>query len=175
MEGHNGAILHLEYTSDGERIISASTDKTVGVWDTRSGARLRRLKGHTAHVNSCSSARSSTLVASGSDDGMIRVWDHRRRWPVKALTSGFPVTAVCFSERADQIVSGGIDNSLKLWDLRSDQQLFSMDGHSDTPTDLTLSPNGSYILSNAMDSTGNEEKVFSILLFNNIDNHFFIF
>lgn len=64
------------------------------------------------------------------------------------------VLCVAFNEAADQIVSGGIDNDLKVWDIRKNGLLYTMKGHSDSPTGLSLSPDGGHIASNAMDSTG---------------------
>lgn len=51
------------------------------------------------------------------------------------------------------MISGGIDNDIKVWDLRKNSVLYKLKGHSDTITGLSLSPDGSYILSNAMDNT----------------------
>lgn len=42
---------------------------------------------------------------------------------------------------------------LKVWDLRKNSILHTMKGHSDTVTGLTLSPDGSFVLSNSMDNS----------------------
>lgn len=55
-------------------LFSASTDKTVGVWDSETGDRIKRLKGHTSFVNTCYPARRGPqLVCTGSDDGTVKV------------------------------------------------------------------------------------------------------
>lgn len=41
----------------------------------------------------------------------------------------------------------------QVWDLRKNAVLYRMKGHSDTVTGLTISPDGSYLLSNAMDNS----------------------
>ena len=62
-------------------IINCFTDKTVGMFDTVTCQRIKRLKGHTGYVNSCSPgpSRGAPLVASASDDCSIKVWDTRHR------------------------------------------------------------------------------------------------
>lgn len=45
MAGHSGAVLELHFSTDGERLYTASTDKTIGVWDVVAGYRLKRIKG----------------------------------------------------------------------------------------------------------------------------------
>jgi len=42
----------------------------------------------------------------------------------------------------------------KVWDLRKNDVLYRMHGHSDTVTGTELSPDGSYLLTTAMDNTG---------------------
>ena len=43
----------------------------------------------------------------------------------------------------------------QVWDLRKNDIMFKMSGHTDSPTGFRLSPDGSFVLSNAMDNTGN--------------------
>ncbi len=44
--------------------------------------------------------------------------------------------------------------AFQVWDLRKVQLEGMLPGHSDTITGLSLSPDGSYLLSNSMDCTG---------------------
>lgn len=45
---HSGAILDLHFSPEtGSYLYTASTDKTVGVFDVPTGTRIKRLKGHT--------------------------------------------------------------------------------------------------------------------------------
>lgn len=152
--GHKGAILEMQFNTDGSNIFTASSDKTIGMFDAETGERLKRMKGHEAVVNSCaSSRRGDQLVVSGSDDCSVKVWDVRRKAPVKSLQSTYQVTAVTFDDTAQQVFSGGIDNDIKVWDIRNDRSPMSLRGHSDTVTGLTLSMDGNFLLSNSMDST----------------------
>ena len=49
---------------------------------------------------------------------------------------------------------GGIDNELKVWDLRNEAEpVMTLRGHTDTITGLAVSPDGTHVLSNAMDCT----------------------
>ena len=71
-----------------------------------------------------------------------------------SFDSSFQVLCVTFNETADQIISGGVDNDLKVWDIRKAGLLYKMKGHTDSPTGLSLSPDGSFVASNGMDNTG---------------------
>merc|ERR1712059_107536 len=130
MSGHTGAIVQLLFNKEGDTIFTASTDKTVGVFDTMTGQRVKRMKGHTSFVNSVDCSRSGKpLVVSGGDDCQVKVWDRRRRQPLSSLNSTYQVTAVSFSEDAEQVISAGIDNEIKIWDLRKNAVVTSITGH----------------------------------------------
>lgn len=153
LPGHTGSISQICFTKDGTHLVSASTDKSMAMWDLEAGVRVRRFKGHQSFVNSCDVSDNPTMICSGSDDGTVRLWDSRRRHCVKTLNSKYQVTAVCFNEKADNIMSGGIDNHIKMWDLKHGEVSLEMKGHCDTVTCLSLSPDGNFVLSNSMDNT----------------------
>ena len=86
-----------------------------------------------------------------------------------SFDSKVQVLSIIFNETGDQIISGGIDNDLKVWDVRKNGVLYEMKGHTDSPTGLSLSQDGSYVASNSMDSTGNlyfRTRISNILIFN---------
>ena len=128
---------------------TASTDKFGAVWDAETGARIRRLRGHTSKlfcceqyaisprqtqpdiINACATSRAGALsAATGSDDGTIKLWDARCRNFLHSLVSKYQVTALTFDGTGEQVVSGGIDNNLKVWDLRKLDIMYEMVGHT---------------------------------------------
>ncbi|RUS20404.1 u5 small nuclear ribonucleo protein 40 kDa protein-like protein [Endogone sp. FLAS-F59071] len=154
IKGHAGVIMELNWSRDGSHIFTCSTDKTLGLWDAATGERVKKFKGHTGFVNSCSPARRGPeIVVSGGDDGLIKLWDQRQKNAVDSFGNKYQVTAVCFSDAGDTVFSGGIDNDIKAWDLRKREVVYTLKGHMDTVSGIRLSPDGSYLLSNAMDNT----------------------
>jgi len=153
--GHKGAILDIQYSGLGDHIYSCSTDKNVIIWDAASGARIKKLKGHQSFVNACSASRdqNKALLCSVSDDRNIKLWDTRKRTVASSFKDDYQLTAVTFNESSDQVIVGGIENVLKVYDLRKNKVLYTMPGHFDTITSLSLSPDGSHVLSNSMDNS----------------------
>ncbi|CAB3401077.1 unnamed protein product [Caenorhabditis bovis] len=152
LKGHKGAVMDLKFNTDSSMLMTASTDKTVRIWDMETGACVRKFKSHTDIVNALHpSRRGVQLVVSASDDGSLKVFDIRTREPVKNYANKYQQTAVTFNDTTDQIFCGGIDNEIKGWDMRRDDIALSLQGHRDTITSIALSPNGNFIISNAMD------------------------
>jgi Prp8 binding protein len=72
--GHKNAVVELHWTSDGERVVTASPDKSVRAWDVASGQQVKKMAEHDSFVNSCCPLRRGPpLLVSGSDDGTAKV------------------------------------------------------------------------------------------------------
>ena len=56
------------------QVVSASTDKTIRVWDPNTGECLRKLTGHTADVRALVRLPGDK-IASASYDKSVRIWD----------------------------------------------------------------------------------------------------
>jgi len=152
-DGHKNAVLDLHWSADGERIFSASADKTVLVWDTVVGTRIKRLGEHKSFVNSCCPSRKSELIVTVSDDKTAKLWDLRKKGSLHTYEHKFQLTTVALSQNDDQIFAGGIDGSIKVWDLRKGTEVYTLSTQKDIITGLRLSPDGSYLLSNSMDNS----------------------
>jgi len=57
-------------------LASGSDDRTIRLWDTKTGQSTKVLNGHTGSVRSLTVLQDGTL-ASGSEDKTIRLWDTR--------------------------------------------------------------------------------------------------
>ena len=72
---------------------------------------------------------------------------------MQTFQNTYQVTSVAFCDNTQQITSGGLDNDIKIWDLRKNELLGMLNGHTDTVTGLAVSVDNSYLLSNGMDHT----------------------
>jgi hypothetical protein len=77
LRGHTDTVYSVSYSPDGTRLASASQDKTVKVWDSRSGAELLTLRGYPQPVTSICYSPDGSRLASASFDGTVKVWDSR--------------------------------------------------------------------------------------------------
>jgi Prp8 binding protein len=130
LEGHKNVILDLEWNRSGSKIVTASADKTVGVFDANTGKRLKKYSGHSGCVNAVNMSRgSSPLAVSGSDDGHALLWDLRQRSAVQTFEAPFAITAVSFSDDDELVFTAGIDNVVRAWDRRREEVVFTLEGH----------------------------------------------
>lgn len=79
-------------------------------------------------------------------------WDVRKKTSAQKFQFKYQQTAVTFAEGDNHLYIGGIDNDIKVYDKRTMSVTYKLIGHGDTVTGLALSPDGTTLASNAMDS-----------------------
>lgn len=77
LTGHASGVIGCAYSPDGTRIVSASYDNTLKVWDGEGGDALRTLTGHADWVRGCAYSPDGIRIVSASSDNTLKVWDAR--------------------------------------------------------------------------------------------------
>jgi predicted Ser/Thr protein kinase len=122
LKGHGAGVTWVAFTPDGERVLSASHDKTVRVWDWRKSKCERILKGHTDSVR-CLVLLKSNLVASASWDGTVRVWDWRAGEQQTTLKPNLGQLHALSVSRDGKWLAAGGEGGVCLWHLDSETPL----------------------------------------------------
>jgi uncharacterized protein (TIGR02996 family) len=73
--GHTGKILWLTFFQDGQRVASASQDKTARIWNLKSPKTSLLLAGHAKQVTWVAVSPNQKQVATCASDKTIRLWN----------------------------------------------------------------------------------------------------
>ncbi len=79
LQGHTGLVYCVAYSRDGNRIVSASEDRRVKVWDVDRGTEVLSLKGHSGGVNCVAYSPDGNRIVSASSDATVKVWRVRKQ------------------------------------------------------------------------------------------------
>ena len=150
--GHTSQVRTCAWSPDGQRILSASDDRTLRIWDAASGESLRRLTGHEHGVGGCAWSPDGQRILSASDDKTLRIWDAASGESLRTLTGhGGGVGGCAWSPDGQRILSASDDHTLRIWDAASGGSLRTLTGHEGGVWGCAWSPDGQRILSASSD------------------------
>uniref|UniRef100_K7FV37 WD repeat domain 31 n=1 Tax=Pelodiscus sinensis TaxID=13735 RepID=K7FV37_PELSI len=104
-----------------ELCVSGGKDKTVAVYNWRSGVMLEKFMGHQREVTKVACALQSSRIFSASRDKTVMMWErHRSPGPSQRFPGhDLVVTGLAVSPDASQLCTGSRDNSLCMWDVET--------------------------------------------------------
>ena len=150
LRGHTYDVNAAAFSPDGTKIVTASGDGTVRVWDSRSGGELLRLEGHSDIVNAASFNADGSQIVSASYDGSIRLWDAGSGRPLRQLEGhGGGISTAEFSADGTKILSASQDGTVRLWEVATGRELLVIDEDEAGVTAAHFSPDGTKIVTAA--------------------------
>ena len=148
LKGHKNVVSKLRFSTDGSRLLSASNDQSVRVWNLTysagkvSGVPGMLFTGHTAPVYDIAWTLDNQHFVSASLDGTLRLWNVQSSGgPVIMKMHIDKVYSVAVSPDGNTIASGGNKGDVLIWDRQGNyqQRLPSVD---QPVTGLVFTPEG---------------------------------
>jgi RNA polymerase sigma factor (sigma-70 family) len=151
---HAAEIRAVVFSAKGDRLATASRDKTAKVLDSGTGAVLTTLQGHGGSVHAVAYSGDGQTLATGSSDKTVRLWDAATgRYQATLSGHGEAVLAIAFVPQSKLLISGGRDRTIKLWDWAERTEPATLRGHTDWVNALACSPDGKLLASASKDKT----------------------
>jgi WD40 repeat protein len=152
-------VFGLDFSDDGQQLVSASQDRTVRVWDV-AAARGPHLEWPYRYRLPWRLGRDGLLV-SGSYDRTTKVWDAEREALVQTLPEGPETRARRLAQVATEtcLVTSSINPPFQmcLWDVCQARERApvrksgSAGGHNGPAFGVAFSPNGKSVASGGTD------------------------
>jgi small GTP-binding protein len=154
MRGHTDFVRSVAFSHDGKFTASASTDKTLRVWDVETRKCLATLKGHTDFVWSVAFHPKKLLFASASNDNTLRLWDVETKKCLSKFEGHMnSVRSVAFSPSGNYLASASTDKTVKLWNTETRKCVATLEGHIDSVRSVAFSHDGKFLASASDDNT----------------------
>ncbi len=146
--GHTRGVRGIGISPDGLKIVSASDDNTIKIWDAISGQELSSLNGHRNHVRAVQFSPDGTRIVSASDDKTIKLWDVSSGAELLSFEGhAESVNDVSFSADGSRIASVSNDETAKIWSVAGGKELQNLTDFSGSSNAVVFSPDGSLIAS----------------------------
>jgi ribosome assembly protein 4 len=149
---HNGVLV--------ERLLSASDDNTIFLWDTSTfdpdskatPKPVTRLLGHQKQVLHVSFSPDASTIASTSFDNSVKLWSAATGAFITTLRGHVgAVYMASWSADSRLLASASKDSTVKIWDVKNGKLKEDLPGHKDEVYALDWSSDGNVVGSGGRD------------------------
>ncbi len=152
-DGHRDAVVWLSLAPDGKSFLSASTDKTIKLWDMAGRQLIRTVATHADMTRVAMFLPDGGQIVTAGDDGEI---------VLRTLADGAPlhvfstkdhggVNKIAISADGRRMVSGHSAGTVLLWDLEKRAALHVERAHGWSVAGVAISEDGKRALSGSID------------------------
>jgi sperm-associated antigen 16 protein len=163
MRGHVDSVNSVQWLGFTNTLASASSDKTLSLWDARSGLTCATFYGHTNSINAVAVSLDNATLASSDADGFLRVWDARmvaQRGAARVAPDGHALNDVRL-DRSGAVAAVAADNgaAYTVWvgseggDHVPFERIAELGGHEDAVQAVAFDPAGDFMLTASSDCT----------------------
>ncbi|MFJ8034665.1 hypothetical protein [Streptomyces sp. NPDC096032] len=153
LTGHNEPVWSVVFSPDGKTLASGSDDKTVRLWSTATGKKVRTLAGPTGPVWSMAYSPDGKTLAIGDSD-TVWLWNTatgKPRTPLTGHTGG--VNAMAFSRDGKTLATASDDKTVRLWNPATGKKVRTLTGHTGGVNAVAFSPDGKTLATASDDTT----------------------
>lgn len=129
LAGHTAGVNSVAWSPDQKYVVTASSDRTLIIWDAATGEEIRRFSDHTGQVLSAAFSPNGQSFVSGAADNTLRLWDVPQPDPLRVFAGhAEPVRGVATSPNGRFALSFGDDRIGRVWNLADGTPLFLLEG-----------------------------------------------
>lgn len=153
LEGHEAEVYCVKYSPDGNRIATASFDKTVKLWEAGSGKLLLTFAGHQGKVLTLAFSPDGRALLTGSEDKTLKLWDVPGEGAVSLAGHAAPVEALAMSPDSTWLATASTDGTVRVWNPAAAREVLKLEGSGGPTRSVAFSPDGKRLLSGGDDKT----------------------
>ncbi|MBU1049486.1 WD40 repeat domain-containing protein [Candidatus Bipolaricaulota bacterium] len=117
---HQEDVYQILFVREGAQFLSVSGDRTIMLWDTASGDRIRTYSGHLDIVNDVAISPAGDILATAGSDRRVMLWNFETATVLATLTGHTSyVFPIAYSPLGNRLASGTSSGSgeVILWGL----------------------------------------------------------
>ncbi|SSD60024.1 related to APC/C activator protein CDH1 [Saccharomycodes ludwigii] len=162
---HSQEVCGLRWNPAENKLASGGNDNVVCVYDGTCKTPFMRITEHMAAVKAMAWSphqRGVLATGGGTADKRLKIWNVNSSTKLKDFDTGSQICNMIWSKNTDEILTthGYSNFQLTLWDYPTMNPIVTLKGHSFRVLHLTLSADGTTVVSGAGDETLRYWKLF---------------
>ena len=164
LRGHEGSIEGILYSSDGRWILTISSShgqpgsrqgkRELRVWDPESGACVAVMEPGPGRRAFPFMDYRGEIIAMAGEGPFVNLWDWRKGEVLRRLEGHRGVVNLnVFRPGTQELITTGDDLTVKVWDVDTAEELYSVDGFPVRVAGLDIDPNNRYLAVGVLDGT----------------------
>lgn len=154
LAGHTDTVRALQFSTDGNLLVSGSHDHTAKIWHWPSNTCQHTLVGHDLMLYAVALSSDAGMVATGSADRTVRLWDVATGQCLHILRGHQKiVTDLAFHPHQPLLASSSEDSSVRLWNAEEGHCQKILQGHRTWVWSVDFSPTGDTLASGGADQS----------------------
>lgn len=158
LSGHTARVTSVCVTPDCKNVLTASSDKTIRLWELESGKELKTVATYEDAVTAMALSSDGAAIFAGLAGGEIKIIDYASselRQTIQAHEG--IVFSIAVSDGSKYLATSTEGSDVKIWDIASGNLVTSIEGYKKFVSSVALSPDAGKLV---LGGSSNDIKVF---------------
>ena len=142
IRGHEESVNNVFFLQDGKQVVSIDHFGEGLTWEVKGDAEPIRLKTGSLKVTAISPDGKTICYSNGNNTFLVDLSDGKNLSKLGKYSLG-----LAFTLDGKKIVKGDGSNTVQLWDLKTDEQIWSSKGHGNEIKRVLVTLDGKQVLS----------------------------
>lgn len=150
---HQAAVNSIAYDVEGEKIVSASWDETIKIWDSKTHKELLSIQ-NTPSAISAVYSRDNKYIAAAFHDHTVKLFDSKTGFLIRKISDQASFhSPICYSPDGQLFAIATLDSTVEIFNTSNMGMAYKLKGHKGYVVTVCFSPSGKYIATGSVDST----------------------
>ncbi|MEN6610362.1 MAG: WD40 repeat domain-containing protein [Methanoregulaceae archaeon] len=152
LSAFRGSFTTLEFTKDGNTLVSGNSDGSVHSWDMRDLTLIAETRAHKKAVRQIAVWEAGNAIVSVGDDDLVRVLRLPLLTPLNTLRNhAAGITSLALVRDDTLVLTGDCDGRVRAWNLPTGHPDTGFDAYTTGIVALAATPDGSYVAASGKD------------------------
>ncbi len=153
MDAHTDAVNHIEFSPNGQYLLTASNDKSALLWDIKTGKKIHTFNRHNKAVSYAGFSPDGSKIITTSMDNSAALWDIKSGKRLQKLKGHHKkgILHATFSPDGNYVVTAGGGGNVRIWSVSDGKLVRVLKGHNKAVFHIAF--NANTILTASLDKT----------------------